>query len=79
MNTKYMVVIAAIAVMLIGAIAIASEHAFAKKGNSKSRAAAQSNECGNGVLPEQIFSRSKEQIVCFCVLPEHCLPNSGRG
>ena len=36
MNTKYMVVIAAMAVMLIGATAIASEDAFAKKGNSKS-------------------------------------------
>ncbi len=58
MNTKYMVVIAAMAVMLIGATAIASEDAFAKKGNSKSQAAAQSNECGNGILPEYVYCQN---------------------
>ena len=56
MNTKYMVVIAAMAVMLIVATAIASEDAFAK--NSKSQAAAQSNECGNGVLPEYVYCQN---------------------
>lgn len=51
MNTKYMVVIAAMAVMLIGATAIASEDAFAKKGT-------QSNECGNGILPEYVYCQN---------------------
>lgn len=58
MITKSKVVIVAMAVMLIGATAIASEDAFAKKGNSKSQAAAQSNECGNGVLPEYVYCQN---------------------
>lgn len=52
MNTKYMFIIAAMAVMLIGATALATEDALATK--SKSQAAAQSNGCGNGVLPENV-------------------------
>jgi hypothetical protein len=52
MNTKYMVVIAAMAVMLIGATALVNEDAFAKKKySSKSQATAQVNECGNGEAP----------------------------
>jgi hypothetical protein len=52
MNTKYMVVVAAMAVMLIGATALATEDALATK--SKSQAAGQSNACGNGKLPENV-------------------------
>ena len=52
MNMKYMVVVAAMAVMLIGATALATENALATK--SKSQAAAQSNACGNGKLPENV-------------------------
>jgi hypothetical protein len=53
MNTRYMVVVAAMAVMLIGATALASEDAFATKkgGYGKSQATAQTNDCGNGELP----------------------------
>jgi hypothetical protein len=52
MNTKYMVVVAAMAVMLIGATALATEDALATK--SKSQAAAQSNACGNGFMSENV-------------------------
>lgn len=49
MNTKYLVVVVAMAVMLIGATALANEDAFAKKKyNSKSQATSQVNDCGNG-------------------------------
>ena len=55
MNTKYMVVVAAMAVMLIGATALATDDAFAdgkkKKYSSKSQAVAQVNDCGNGEAP----------------------------
>ena len=50
MNTKYMFIVAAMAVMLIGATALATEDAFAgkKKGYEKSQASSQANACGNG-------------------------------
>ena len=54
MNTRYMVVVAAMAVMLIGATALANEDAFATKkkgGYEKSQAISQVNDCGNGELP----------------------------
>jgi hypothetical protein len=55
MNTKYMVVVAAMAVMLIGATALVNEDAFAKKKySSKSQATAQNNYCGNGEWPMNI-------------------------
>jgi hypothetical protein len=54
MNTKYMVVVAAMAVMLIGATALVNEDAFAKKYSSKSQATAQNNYCGNGEWPLNI-------------------------
>ena len=56
MNTKYMVIVAAMAVMLIGATALAtSESAFAgghghKKSYEKNQATSQVNECGNGFM-----------------------------
>jgi hypothetical protein len=53
MNTKYMVVIAAMAVMLIGATAIASEDAFAKK-KENNQAVSQVNNCGNGFMSENV-------------------------
>ena len=47
-----MFVVAALAVMLIGATALATEDAFAgKKKYEKSQAVAQTNDCGNGELP----------------------------
>ena len=52
MNTKYLVVVAAIAIMLIGVTALANEDAFAKKKySSKSQAVTQLNDCGNGFEP----------------------------
>ncbi len=51
MNTKYMFVVAAMAVMLIGATALATDDAFAdgKKKYGTSQAYSQ-NDCGNGVM-----------------------------
>jgi hypothetical protein len=63
MNTKYMFIVAAMAVMLIGATALATEDAFADKkrhddkkkgGYEKSQAVSQVNDCGNGELPLNI-------------------------
>jgi hypothetical protein len=54
MNTKYMVVVAAMAIMLIGATALATDDAFAdkkKKSYEKGQAVSQVNDCGNGELP----------------------------
>lgn len=51
MNMKYMVVMAAMAVMLIGATALASEDAFATKKRENNQAVSQVNDCGNGELP----------------------------
>jgi hypothetical protein len=49
MNTKYLAVIAAVALMLVAATALATTgNAFA---TDKSQAAAQTNDCGNGELP----------------------------
>ena len=51
MNTKYVAVIAAMAVMLVAATALSTtDSAFATK-KSNSQAAAQTNDCGNGELP----------------------------
>ncbi len=60
MNTKYMLVVAAMAVMLIGATAFGTDSAFAggdghkKKGYEKSQAVSQVNECGNGFMPYNV-------------------------
>ena len=67
MNTIYLVVVAAMAVMLIGATALATGDAFADKkrhddkkkgGYEKSQATAQANYCGNGELPENVFCQN---------------------
>ena len=54
-----MVVIAAMAVMLIGATAFATDSAFAgghghKKSYEKNQATSQVNECGNGFMPYNV-------------------------
>jgi len=54
MNTKYFVVVAAMAVMLLGATAVApTEDVFAgkKKHKEYNQATSQANACGNGELP----------------------------
>ena len=60
MNTIYMFIVAAMAVMLIGATAFATDDAFAekKKKYGKSQATAQANYCGNGELPENVFCQN---------------------
>jgi hypothetical protein len=62
MNTKFMFIVAAMAVMLIGATALATEDAFAdkkkkdddKKKYEKSQAVSQANACGNGFMPTNV-------------------------
>ncbi len=60
MNTKYMVVIAAMAVMLIGATAFTADSAFAdgKKRYEKNQVVSQANACGNGELPLNVFCQN---------------------
>jgi hypothetical protein len=60
MNTKYMFIVAAMAVMLIGATAFATDDAFAdkKKKYGKSQATAQANYCGNGELPLNVWCQN---------------------
>jgi hypothetical protein len=60
MNTKYMFVVAAMAVMLVGATALATEDAFAgkKKHKEYNQATSQANACGNGKLPLNVFCQN---------------------
>jgi hypothetical protein len=60
MNTKYMFVVAAVAVMLISATALATEEAFAgkKKHKEYNQATSQANACGNGELPLNVFCQN---------------------
>jgi hypothetical protein len=60
MNSKYTIIVAAMAVMLIGATALSTtDNAFAgKKKYEKSQAASQVNECGNGELPLNVFCQN---------------------
>lgn len=61
MKTKYLVMVAAMAVMLIGATALSTaDSAFAgkKKGYEKSQATSQANACGNGELPHNVFCQN---------------------
>jgi uncharacterized membrane protein len=52
MNTKYVAVIAALAVMLVAATALSTtDNAFAGKKKSYSQATSQVNDCGNGDFP----------------------------
>jgi hypothetical protein len=57
MNTKYFVVVTAMAVMLIGVTAFATDSAFAggKKKYENNQAVAQANVYGNGKLPTNVF------------------------
>jgi hypothetical protein len=58
MNTKYMFVVAAMTVMLIGATALATDSAFAdkkRKSYEKNQVIIQTNDCGNGFLPENVL------------------------
>jgi hypothetical protein len=52
MNSKYLAVVAALAVMLVAATALSTtDSTFAKKkGYGKSQALSQATDCGNGVI-----------------------------
>jgi hypothetical protein len=65
MNTKYMFVVAAMAVMLVGATAFATDSAFAdgKKHYDKNQAVSQANACGNGELPLNVFCQNIDSQV----------------
>ena len=73
MNTKYLVVVAAMAVTLIGVTAaLATEDAFAGKYKSESQAVSQVNDCGNGSAPLDVFcsnTASQTQGNENCVTP----------
>jgi hypothetical protein len=60
MNSKYMVMVAAMAVMLIGATALATDNAFAdgKKKYGKNQAISQVNKCGNGFMAMYVFCQN---------------------
>jgi hypothetical protein len=61
LNTKYLVVVAAMTAMLIGATALATDSAFAdkkKKSYEKNQALSQANACGNGKLPLNVFCQN---------------------
>ena len=54
-----MFIVAAMAVMLVGATALATEDAFAgKKKYEKNQAISQANACGNGELPLNVFCQN---------------------
>jgi hypothetical protein len=64
MNTKYLFIVAAMAVMLVGATALATtEDAFAGKKKEYNQATAQANACGNGELPLNVFCQNIESQV----------------
>jgi hypothetical protein len=60
MNSKYMVIVAAMAVMLVGATAFTTGNAFAKYG---SQAISQVNKCGNDKIPMYVFCRNTDSQV----------------
>ena len=66
MNVKYLVIVAAMTAVLVGATTLAtSDSALAdgKKHYEKSQALSQANACGNGELPLNVFcSNTASQI-----------------
>jgi len=55
MNTKHLVIVAAMTAMLVGATALAStDSAFASKKREYNQATSQANACGNDELPLNI-------------------------
>ena len=58
MNSKYMVIVAAMAVMLIGATAFATDSTFATKKREYNQATSQANACGNGEMPLNVGAKT---------------------
>jgi hypothetical protein len=65
MNTKYIFVVAAMAVMLVGATAFATaDNAFAGgKKKEYNQATSAANACGNGKLPLNVFCQNIDSQV----------------
>ena len=64
MNTRYVfIVTAAIAVMLVGATALATEDAYAGKKKENNQATSQATSCGNDELPLNVFCQNTESQV----------------
>ena len=62
MNTKYMFIVAAMAVMLIGATVLATDSAFATK-KKYSQATSQANACGNDKYPLNVGCQNVESQI----------------
>jgi hypothetical protein len=60
MNTKYMFIVAAMAVMLVGATALATD---GKKKYGKNQVISQANACGNGKLAMYVFCQNIDSQV----------------
>lgn len=60
MNIKYLVVVAAMTLMLVGATALSTtDSAFAGKNKyEKSQALSQVNACGNGEMPMDVYCQN---------------------
>ena len=60
MKTRYLVIVAAVTVMLVSATELSTtDSAFAdKKKYEKNQAASQANDCGNGELPLNVFCQN---------------------
>jgi hypothetical protein len=58
MNFKYIAIVAVIAVTLVATTAITADSAFATKYREKNQALTQTNDCGNGFLPENVFCQN---------------------
>lgn len=59
MNTKYLIIVAAMTTMLTGATALATaDSAFAGKKREYNQALSQANACGNGELPLNVFCQN---------------------
>jgi hypothetical protein len=86
MNSKYMFVVAAMAVMLVGATALATEDAFAgkKKHYEKNQAVSQANACGNGELAlnvgcQNVGSQIQGDENAVALAADQAFPSFGNG
>jgi len=64
MNTKYLVVVAAMAAVLVGATAVATaDSAFAGKKKEYSQASSQANACGNGFMSTNVGCQNTDSQI----------------
>jgi hypothetical protein len=86
MNSKHTIIVAAMAVMLVGATALSiTDNAFAgKKKYEKSQATFQANACGNGELPlnvgcQNIASQIQGDENGVALAADQVFPDFGNG